>query len=353
VSKSVKRQPKKKVGTGATIVYGIRLLILGVGLGAIVGTLLYISDPALRPGNNTPKVVTPATLGSTGSTSPSPALPSANSQLTPLKLQQEVPALQGQLEALIKARPNFQTGVFLQDLDNGNFVNILGDSPFAAASTIKLPILLAFFQDVDAGKINLSELLTLEKQFVAGGSGELQDQPLGTKYTALEVATRMMVGSDNTATNMLIARLGGIPVLNQRFQGWGLKNTTLQTVLPDLGGTNLTTPKELATTLAAVDQGELVSRRSRDLVLSIMQRTENDSLLPQGLEKNAAIAHKTGSLGELLADAGLIDMPNGKHYLLVVIVKRPRNDPRGVELIRQISRTVYTYFKQLPPSPKS
>jgi len=237
--------------------------------------------------------------------------------------------------------------VFLQDLDNGSFVNILGDTPLAAASTIKIAILIAFFQDVDAGKVTLGEQLTLEKKFVAGGSGELQDQPLGTKYATLDVATRMMVTSDNTATNMMIDRLGGLETLNQRFQGWGLKNTSLQAVLPDLEGTNLTTPKELATLLRAIEQGEVVSRRSRDLILGIMRRTENDSLLPQGLEKNVAIAHKTGSLGTLIADAGLIDMPNGKQYLLVVIVKRPRNDPQGVEIVRQISRTVYSYFKQL------
>jgi beta-lactamase class A len=151
---------------------------------------------------------------------------------------------------------------------------------------------------------------------------------------------------------MIIDRVGGLEALNQRFQGWGLKGTSLQAVLPDLEGTNLTTPKELAMVIGSVEQGELVSRRSRDLVMSIMQRTENDTLLPKGIEKNATIAHKTGNLGTLVADAGLIDMPNGKRYLLVVMVKRPRNDQQGAELIRQISRTTYNYFKQVPPSSK-
>ena len=342
-----KRPPNQKKGSSSTVVYGLRLLILGVGLGAIAGTILYISDPAARPISNTTKMSLTEAAPKTPSPSSSLASPIAG-----MKLQQGIPALQAQLDELIRARPNFQVGVFLQDLDNGSFVNLLGENPFAAASTIKLPILIAFFQDVDAKKINLGEMLTLEKRFVATGSGELQDLPLGTKYTTLDVATRMMVGSDNTATNMIIDRLGGLEALNQRFQYWGLKNTSLQAVLPDLEGTNLTTPKELAMVMAAVEQGELVSRRSRDLVFSIMQRTENDTLLPKGLEKNAVIAHKTGNLGTLVADAGLIDMANGKRYILVVMVKRPRNDQQGAELVRQISRTTYNYFKQPSPSSK-
>lgn len=347
ISETSKRLPSRNKRAGSPVVYGLRLLILGVGLGAIAGTVLYISDPAARPISKT----TNLTTMEANSKAPSPSSPVA-SPMTAMKLQQGIPALQEQLDVLIKARPNLQVGVFLQDLDSEGAVNLLGDNPFAAASTIKLPILIAFFQDVDAKKISLGEMLTLEKRFLATGSGELQDQPLGTKYTILDVATRMMAGSDNTATNMIIDRLGGLEVLNQRFQGWGLKNTSLQAVLPDLAGTNLTTPKELAMVMGAVEQGELVSRRSRDLVLSIMQRTENDTLLPKGLEKNATIAHKTGNLGTLVADAGLIDMPNGKRYILVVMVKRPRDDQRGAELVRQISRTTYNYFKQVPPSGK-
>lgn len=331
-SSSVPRKPQKE----STVLYCLRFLILGVGLGSIVGTVLYVSDPATRLGAELPKAANAA--------SSSPTAPP--NSMSDLKLPQEISLLKGKLTELTAARPELQVGVFLQEVDSRGFVSLLGDNSFAAASTIKLPILMAFFQDVDAGKIKLQETLTLEEKAIGGGAGELQDQPIGTKYTALDVATRMMVGSDNTATNMVIDRLGGIAALNQRFQSWGLKETKLQAPLPDLGGTNLTTPKELTRVLASLEQGELLSRKSRDLVLSIMQRTENDSLLPQGLGKNAAIAHKTGTLGELVADAGLVYMPNGKRYILVVIVKQPRNDQRGAELVRQISRTVYDYFRQ-------
>jgi beta-lactamase class A len=215
-----------------------------------------------------------------------------------------------------------------------------------------VPILVAFFQDVDAGKIRLDEPLTLEKDLIGSGSGDLQYKKPGTKYTALEVATKMIAISDNTATNMLIQRLGGAEALNQRFQSWGLTTTVIHNALPDLEGTNTTSPKELATVMGMVNQGNVVSVPSRDRILHIMQQTVTNSLLPRGLGKGANIAHKTGDIGSLIADIGLIDMPTGKRYIAAVMVQRPHNDASAPELIRQISRAAYQHFNRpaIPPS---
>ena len=70
------------------------------------------------------------------------------------------------------------------------------------------------------------------------------------------------------------------------------------------------------------------------------------TLLPKGLGKSATIAHKTGDIGLMLGDVGLIDVPNGKRYIGVTMVKRPHNDPKAKELIQKISRLVYQYFNQ-------
>ncbi|MEB3213437.1 MAG: serine hydrolase, partial [Leptolyngbyaceae bacterium] len=71
-------------------------------------------------------------------------------------------------------------------------------------------------------------------------------------------------------------------------------------------------------------------------------------LLPQGIGPEAQIAHKTGDIGLMVGDVGLIDMPSGKRYALTVLVQRPHNDPRGQELIRQVSRTVYETLEMAP-----
>ncbi|MEW5859984.1 MAG: serine hydrolase [Cyanobacteriota bacterium] len=341
--------------------YGARLLILGVGIGAIAGTVLSAWDPATRQiagAANKESVLQQSAVGAIGnaigqkSPAQSNAAMGAAAGTSVLTLNQEIPALKAHVQALVTQNSKLNPGVFLVELETGAYLDWSGNETFPAASTIKVPILVAFFQDVDAGKIRLDEPLTLEKNLMGSGSGDLQYKKPGTKYTALEVATKMIAISDNTATNMLIQRLGGAEALNQRFQSWGLTTTVIHNALPDLEGTNTTSPKELATVMAMVNQGNVVSVPSRDRILHIMQQTVTNSLLPRGLGKGANIAHKTGDIGSLIADVGLIDMPTGKRYIAAVMVQRPHNDAKASELIRQVSRAAYQHFNQ-PATPPS
>ncbi|MEH2321663.1 serine hydrolase [Nostoc sp.] len=331
-----------------TMLYIVRLLIVGVGMGAIVGTVLSVLDPANRISTNS----TPQSNSNLVRSQPQPTQ-TPPAAVSSLYLSQEIIPLKNAVQNLADSNPNLTAGVFLIDLDTGNYVDVNGSTSFPAASTIKLPVLIAFFQDVDAGKIRLDEMLTMQQDMVAGGSGTLQYKPAGTKYAALEVATQMITISDNTATNMLIARLGGIDALNQRFRTWGLTNTIIRNQLPDLQGTNTTSSRELGNLMAIVSQGNLVSMPSRDLMLDILRRTQKDTLLPSGLGTGARIYHKTGDIGTMLADAGLIVVPTGKRYIAAVMVQRPNNDPRAEKLISSISRAAYQEFSQNAVTPNS
>jgi beta-lactamase class A len=337
VTKVTPLQSKKKAirkRSPSVLVYALRLVILGVGLGAIAGTVLSTLNPT--KGLQVKKVATPTAEVQPKVKNPQAALP----------LGTEILPLKAQIKALVAKNPKLQPGAFFVDLDTGNYLDWEGYTTFSAASTIKFPVLVAFFQDVDAKKISLDEKLTLTKDVVGSGSGVMQYQKLGTQFTTLETATKMIAISDNTATNMIIKRLGGMEKLNQRFRDWGLTVTTIRNPLPDLAGTNTTSPKDLASLMAMVDRGELMSLRSRDRLLGIMRQTVTNTLLPRGLGKGATIAHKTGDIGSLVGDIGLIDMPSGKRYIAMVMVKRRHNDPNAQELIRQISRITYQYFSQ-------
>ncbi|MFM6154228.1 MAG: serine hydrolase, partial [Sphaerospermopsis kisseleviana] len=324
-----------------TMLYAVRLLIVGVGIGTIVGTLLSVLDPANR-------------VNSVSSVSQASSSQKTSQTLnTGLYLSTEITPLKNSLQTLSTANSALTAGIFLLDLDNGSYVDINGNTSFAAASTIKIPILIAFFQDVDAGKIRLDEKLTLEKEMIAGGSGNIQYQPPGTKYTAIDLATKMITISDNTATNMIIAKLGGQESVNARFRSWGLTTTMIRNPLPDLEGTNTTNPKELANIISMVNQGNVVSMRSRDLMLNIMGRTQRDNLLPAGLGKGANAYHKTGDIGTMLADAGLVDVPTGKRYIAAIMVQRPNNDPRAAKLINSISSTAYQHFSEAKVAPSN
>ncbi|PZD71450.1 Beta-lactamase [Acaryochloris thomasi RCC1774] len=244
------------------------------------------------------------------------------------------------------AQKGLTPGMYFLNADTGATLDIAGDQAFSAASTIKVPVLLAFFQAIDAGEVNLDDKLVMRPDLIATESGTMQYQPPGTEFSALETAQKMITISDNTATNMLIDLLGGADRLNRQFRGWGLKHTEIRNPLPDLDGTNTISPQDLSNLMLKLSRGELLSIESRDQTLKIMRNTVTKTLLPRGLDSAASIAHKTGDIGSIVGDTGLIEMPNGQRYVATVMVERPHNDPRAQELIRKISRMTYKVFSQ-------
>ncbi len=328
----------------------VRLTVLGIGLAAIAGTTLSVVHSSAKTKKPRPEpakvsaVEVPVNQTKPVNTNPSNPIQQA------LQNGKALTSVEQRIKGLAAAQPDLATGMLFVNLDTGAYIDVSGSTRFSSASMIKFPVLVAFFQDVDAGKIKLNEQLVMRPDLIASESGVIQYQKPGTKFSALETADLMITISDNTATNMLIERLGGAAALNQRFLAWGLKDTAIHNPLPDLKGTNITSPKDLSSLMMMISQGDLVSVRSRDRLLGIMQRTVTNTLLPQGLGEGAKIAHKTGDIGTFVGDTGMIDMPNGQRYVATAIVKRPFNDPRAQELIRQTSRIVYQAFdKPLPP----
>lgn len=332
------RRPGKP--TPLPVLYGIRLLIFGIGIAAIAGTLLSVLSPTNVPASiesTSEPAVTAATSTATGAT---------GATIQSVVLGEELGRLETEIDQLVTLTPGLSQAVFLLNLDTGQYVDLGGDETVSAASTIKVPILVAFLQALDRGELSLNQALVLRQNQVAVGSGDLQYEAVGSRYTALEVATRMIIDSDNTATNMMIDLLGGAERLNQQFQGWGLRATVLRNPLPDLQGTNTTSTRDLSLLLALVDQGGLLELRSRDRMWSIMQRTRNRGLIPTGVAEDAIIANKTGDIKTILADTALIDTPNGSRYVLSTIVQRPENDGRASELIRRTAESVDSEFNQ-------
>jgi beta-lactamase class A len=326
------------------MLYVARMTICSIGVGVLVGTVLSAWDPANRaPADASTQTSTVSTPISTPAATPTAVLPG-----------QDLSALQSTVEALATkysaSNPALVASAYVLDVDTNSHVDVNGSVSLAAASVIKVPILVAFLQAVDSGKIRLDESLVMRKELVAQEAGDMQYRPVGSKFSAIETATKMITISDNTATNILIERLGGTAVLNEQFKSWGLANTVLANLLPDVEGTNLTSTKDMTLLLARISKGELLSARSRDRLLDILRKTINNSMLPQGIEHGSTIAHKTGTIAISVGDVGLVDLPNGKRYAISALVKRAPNDRRAINLIQQTSRAVYQHFIQ-PPTP--
>ncbi len=345
------RRRSRQGGVTPLWLQAVRTGIVGIGLGAIVGTVMLAIDPATRqtaaPSSSNlplrPGEIDPSGLPDTVQTSANGTIPAAN----PFTKQSD--ALQKKVKAVVEKYKGLSARVAVVDLDTGDYAVWNDTVSSRAASTIKAPVLVAFFQDVDAGRTALDQPITLEKRLLTGEAGVLQYQQPGTQITALEVLNKMIVISDNAATNLAINHLGGAAKLNDRFRQWGLQETTIRTWLPDVGGTNTVTARDMALLFYRLHRGELVSLRSRDRLLAILRNTRNASLLKQGIGRGGTLAHKTGTLGSTLADVGLVDTPNGRRYAIAAIVHRPRNDGRAGQLIRELSRVTYQHFSNLKP----
>ncbi len=266
----------------------------------------------------------------------------AVSLVEPFRLIDEQKDLEVQLKSLALDKP-LRLGAFAVEPKTGKFIDIESKGQFCAASIIKLPILVSALKAIDNKTIDPKKMLTIKAELVTGGSGHLQWRPIGTKLPFMEVAKMMMIFSDNTATNMIINALGGLKPLNKDFETWGLKQTKLNNYLGDFKGTNKTSPYDLVYLLGRVDGGELISDQSRKWMFETLKKTKVRTLLWRP-GPGATIAHKTGDIGAMVGDAGIVTTADGKKYYVAVQVEKPHNDLRANALIRDASKLLFGRF---------
>ena len=265
-------------------------------------------------------------------------------KMSPLKLNYEMKNLKNNIQYVINQYPNLQAGVFVWDYQTKNYVDINGEKQFSAASIIKVPILVEMFKRIELGNLDLYEKFKMTSYYRTGGSGYLQYRPEGADFEMNELAAYMIRTSDNTATNMILSAVGGAQEMNMALRSWGFAQTYVKTWLPDLYGTNVTTPKDMATILYNADNPDFLSLENRSRIVDIMSKVKNTSLLKQGIPDSATLIHKTGDIGEMLGDVGVVTMPDGRRYIITVMVKRRWNDYSARTLINSISSVTYNSF---------
>ncbi len=261
--------------------------------------------------------------------------------------------LQSKINDITAKYKHLKAGVYIYDYSTGKTVEINSDETFSTASIIKFPILLNLFclsknlEKEGFDPIDLNKKVIFEELHKTEGSGELQYGKAGEEYTIDTLAKLMMRNSDNSATNMLIEQTGGINSINSSLRHWGFKKTTIRNWLPDLEGTNVSTPKELATLLYNIDNTAFLPQKSRLKVKEYMSNVKNTSLLKSQIPDNAEIIHKTGDIGKMLGDAGIIYTPEGKKIIMVIMVKRPHNDYSARDLIQEITKEAYSTLSKV------
>lgn len=262
-------------------------------------------------------------------------------EMLPLTEGKKLTGLENQLKNLAAAYPSVHPSVYVWDYETGNFADINASEIFPTASIIKLPVLVQLFRSIEKNQLTIYDEMVLTDYYRAEGSGGLQFKAENSKYSIDTLARIMITDSDNSATNMLMSRLGSMTDINSGIRQWGLKDTYVQTWLPDLGGTNHSTGRDMATILYNIDNPKFLSTGSREKIFDYMGHVHNNRLIGAGLPVGAEFLHKTGDIGKMLGDAGIVYAPNGKKYIVVIFAKRPHNSVAGKEFIVKASEIIY------------
>jgi beta-lactamase class A len=275
----------------------------------------------------------------------SPA-PSSVGRTDPTTLQSRIQARLDSLQA--------QSSFYAKQLSTGREVAVRADMPMNTASVIKIPVMILAFRDADAGRLNLDERYTIRPEDRRRGSGLLQTFAPGLQPTIRDIVMQMIITSDNTATDIMIGKVGKDRV-NRMLDSLGYKQTRLNATtgelfravwaqadpkygsmsdldvftrgFPNDSGAEArsiafvadstewlgrTTAREMARLLEQLQRGELASQTSTREMLRILREQFYESRLPQRIRFRVAIAHKTGDWPPLLGnDVGIIYAPSG------------------------------------------
>jgi len=238
-------------------------------------------------------------------------------------------SLEQQLSTLV-AGNSADVGIAALDLTNGETVSINGDRAFPMASTMKVAVAAAYLQQADYGRRSLDDT-------IAGRSAQ-------------SLIERMLIHSDNSATDILIRNLGGPRAIQEWVRWHGFSNMRVDRTIAELlrsprdlwDSRDSATPMAMVQLLQRIDSGKVLKPDSRAYLLSTMSRCTTGknrmrALLPAGTR----VEHKTGTLSGLTSDVGFITLPDGRRVAIAVFARGGTDRP---STIAQAARAIYDGF---------
>ncbi|WP_125768399.1 serine hydrolase [Companilactobacillus furfuricola] len=217
------------------------------------------------------------------------------------------------------------TSAYFYDLSSKQSATFGTDKQQRAASDIKLFIMATVYQSVKDGKFYLNEKYALKDTDKVGGSGALQGMASGTQIYYQDLLKYMMTQSDNTASNILLDKVGGISAVNNEIKKLGLTNSVMQRKLMDTkkltaGQDNMTTAKDLGKFLTKLYHHQVVSETADSEMMRLLLQNTNHSKLPAQVASDVKVYNKTGEFSEygVQNDAAIMEK-GGKAFVIVVL----------------------------------
>ena len=241
-------------------------------------------------------------------------------------------------------------GVAILDLSSGQKFLLHSDDVFPQASSIKVAVLAELYRQAQAGKLKLTDLYTVQATDLVPDSTIMGGLTPGvTRITLRDLATMMIAVSDNSATNVLIDRVG-MENVNALMDSLGLAHTRLRRKMMDLkaaseGRENISTPAEMMTLLEDLYRGKVLNKEmTADFF--VMLSTPKNSFIPRDLPEGSKIANKPGELEGVRNDSGVVFVEN-RPYVICVMTTYLHRERDGEEAIAKISAAAYRMFDRL------
>jgi len=240
-------------------------------------------------------------------------------------------------------------GVAILDLSNGKKLLLHADEVFPQASSIKIAVLAELYHQSQAGKLKLTDPYTVQAADLVPDSDIMSGLTPGvTRITLRDLATMMVAVSDNSATNVLIDRVG-MESVNELMDSLGLTHTRLRRKMMDLqaagaGRENISTAAEMMALLEDLYRGKVLNQEMTNDFFKMLS-THKRSFIPRDLPEGLKIANKPGELEGVRNDSGVVFVEN-RPYVICVMTTYLRQERDGEEAIARISAAAYRMFNR-------
>lgn len=234
---------------------------------------------------------------------------------------------------------------------------------FHAASTMKTPVMIEVFKQAEEGRFSLWDSIPVINEFTSIVDGSTFSMDLGSdsqeelygrigrQASIYDLTYQMIIKSSNLATNLLI-ELVNAKAVTQTLRELGAADIQVLRGVEDqkafdAGLSNTTTALDLMLILEAIATGNAVNREASTEMMKILGDQYFKDLIPKYLPETVRVAHKTGSITGVQHDSAILELPDGKRYVLVLLSKNLTDAAAGKETIAQVSKLVYEYVSSL------
>jgi beta-lactamase class A len=241
-------------------------------------------------------------------------------------------------------------GVAILDLTSGQKFLLHADEVFPQASSIKIAVLAELYHQAQSGKVKLTDLYTVQASDLVTDSDIMGGLTPGvTRITLRDLATMMVAVSDNSATNVLIDRVG-MESVNGLMSSLGLTRTRLRRKMMDLkaaseGRENISTPGEMMVLLENLYRGKVLNKEMTEDFFKVLS-THKSSFIPRELPEGLKIANKPGELEGVRNDSGVVFVEK-RPYVICVMTTYLQRERDGEDAISRISLAAYRMFDRL------